>query len=204
MSKNTPNGTRVVLADNTVATILSQNAAWYTLELADGSTIKSRAAGFRTPTYEEALDAEDAGDEEAYEQALDEEDGFERDEEAPLTPGQIMARTLREARVRYTKAKTVNGTATAHCNDPIARELLGLLPEEVAELADKVLDVPAGTHMAKYGHLNPGQIRMNSGNRIRAYWKAALEGELEAPEALRVFALLNMLDDEQDEEGDEE
>jgi hypothetical protein len=131
--------------------------------------------------------------------------GEEGDEEAPLTPGQIMAKTLREARVRYTKAKTVNGTATAHCNDPIARELLGMDHVEVAELADRVLDVPAGTHMAKYGHLNNGQIRMNSGNRIRAYWKAAMEGELEAPEALRVFTLLNMTDDEQDEEdGDEE
>jgi hypothetical protein len=141
-------------------------------------------------------------DDEAIEAFTAKEEGEEG--EAPLTLGQLMARTLKQARVRYVKAKTVNGVATAHCNDPIAQELLGLEPVEVAALADRVLGVPAGTHISKYGHLNPGQIRMNSGNRIRAYWKALLEGD--NPEDFdRVMKLLNMeKDEEQDEEeGDE-
>ena len=102
-----------------------------------------------------------------------------------------MARTLRNARVRYTKARRPSGTQSAHCGDAIAKELRDLEPQEVAELADKVTNQPAGTHMLKYGHLNNGQIRMNSGNRIRTAGKAAEEGG-DPTEIERLAAMLGL------------
>lgn len=105
-----------------------------------------------------------------------------------------MAEALRKARARYTKDKRPDGSATAHCNDAIAQELRDLEPLEVADLADKVLQQPTGFHRAKYGSLNNGQIRMNSGNRIRGYWKAINEDANEA-EIARVGRLLNLIFD---------
>ena len=50
-----------------------------------------------------------------------------------------------------------------------------------------------GFHFAKYQNLNNGQIRMNSGNRIRAYWKKINEAGDEA-EITRVGILLNLIE----------
>ncbi len=78
-----------------------------------------------------------------------------------------MAKALAEARGGYTKSKASSGKASLHNGDSLATMLAGCEPEEVAHLADLVCEEPAGTHMTKYGHLNQGQIRMNSGNKIR-------------------------------------
>jgi hypothetical protein len=115
-----------------------------------------------------------------------------------------MAKALREARVRYVKTKRPEGTSSADCGDALARTLRDLEPLEVAALADKVLGEAAGYHAGKYGHLNPGQIRMNSGNRIRAFLKTAdLEGLGHAYVAL---GWANDIESghEAEEEGDEE
>lgn len=103
-----------------------------------------------------------------------------------------MARALRQARVHYIKAKRPDGSNTANCGDRIARFLQDFEPVEVAYLADKVLQTPDGFHAQKYGSLNPGQIRMNSGNRIRGAWNKARETSDE--EATRVGRLLGLLD----------
>ena len=73
---------------------------------------------------------------------------------------------LREARKRY-RAERVGGKLRIDNGDPIADLLRPLTPMQVALAADKLLDEPDGTHAEKYAHLNPGQVRMNSGNRIR-------------------------------------
>ena len=56
-------------------------------------------------------------------------------------------------------------------------------PLEVASIADRCFDLPKGTHAARYcgerfdpadtstWRLNPGQVRMNCGNRIRGVWR---------------------------------
>ena len=72
----------------------------------------------------------------------------------------------------------------------------------MADLADKVLGVPKGTHFAKYQHLNNGQIRMNSGNRIRQAWKLANEEGDEAA-IVRIAKLLNLVEVDDDEESEE-
>lgn len=115
---------------------------------------------------------------------------------------QPMAKALRLARQRYEKTKRPDGSRSADNGDPVARELRDYEPLEVADLADKVFKVPAGTHRAKYAHLNPGQIRMNSGNRIRHEWKRANE-EGDETAILHVAKLLNLVEVDDDEEAGE-
>jgi hypothetical protein len=110
-----------------------------------------------------------------------------------------MAQALREARVRYVKTKRPEGSASMDCGDLLARTLRDLEPLEVAALADKVLGEAPGYHAGKYDHLNPGQIRMNSGNRIRSLLKTG-----SAPDLQRAYEALGWdTDEENEEEGDE-
>lgn len=82
-----------------------------------------------------------------------------------------MARQLKAARVRYTKTRRPSGAASADNADAIARALRDYEPLEVCEIADKVFRLPSGSHESKYSRLNPGQKRMNAGNRIRGLWR---------------------------------
>lgn len=126
----------------------------------------------------------------------------EEAEEKPLTAQERMAKALREARTHYTHCKRPNGTATAHNGDDIAKALRDYEPTEVADLADKCLGVPVGTHFLKYGHLNNGQIRMNSGNRIRATYAKALKDQ-DAETIKRICHVLGLDDEEPDYTDDE-
>ena len=122
-------------------------------------------------------------------------DGEEEKAEHP------MAAALRKARVRYTKTKRPLGSASADCGDMLARSLRELEPEEVCAMADKVLGEASGTHLLKYGHLNMGQKRMNSGNRIRAFLKTAdADGIAHAGRCLG----WDLDEEDLDEEGGEE
>jgi hypothetical protein len=122
------------------------------------------------------------------------EEALEGEEEKAEHP---MAKALREARVRYVKTKRPLGSTSMDCGDMLARTLRDLEPLEVAAMADKVLGEAAGYHAGKYGHLNPGQIRMNSGNRIRAYLKTADAEGME-----HAYKVLGW-DDEQGDAGEE-
>lgn len=121
--------------------------------------------------------------------------GWEETIEAEADPDHAsrMAEALRKARTRYEKTRRPEGSASADCADQIAKELRDYEPQDVANLADKVLQQPVGTHYAKYERLNNGQIRMNSGNRIRAYWKKINEDGNEA-EIARVGLILNLIE----------
>ena len=122
-------------------------------------------------------------------------DGEEEKAEHP------MAAALRKARVRYVKTKRPEGSASADCGDMLAKTLRDLEPEEVAAMADKVLGEASGFHLAKYVHLNNGQIRMNSGNRIRAFLKTAdADGLAHASKCLG----WDDAEEDLDEEGGEE
>lgn len=106
-------------------------------------------------------DTDDTGEIDGVEEALEEAE----------TAASKMAEALRKARVRYEKTRRPEGAASADCADLIAKELRDYEPLEVAALADRCFDLPKGTHAEKYAHLNNGQIRMNSGNKIRAAYK---------------------------------
>lgn len=80
----------------------------------------------------------------------------------------LMAKTLNQARKGYVNAKRPDGRSTSNNGDSMARALLELDPVQVVQLAEVICNVPKGSFVAKYAHLNPGQKRMNAGNRIRA------------------------------------
>lgn len=82
-----------------------------------------------------------------------------------------MTDQLKEARKRYTVSKSSKGSTSAHNGDDLATLLAGCSPEDVCATAEKLAELKAGELVKKYGHLNPGQIRMCSGNRIRAMVK---------------------------------
>lgn len=72
-----------------------------------------------------------------------------------------------EYRKRLVKATTAQGTKSLNNGDPIAKMFEGKDLMEIYEIGSKQLDTTIGALREKYCHLNPGQIRMNIGNRIR-------------------------------------
>ena len=65
----------------------------------------------------------------------------------------------------YTKTRSASGSISFHTGDLVAQALAGLSIDEVKDLAVQVMD--DDTMPTKYDHLNPGQQRMNLGNRMR-------------------------------------
>jgi len=82
-----------------------------------------------------------------------------------------MTDQLKEARKRYTVSKSSKGSTSAHNGDDVATLVAGSSPEDVCSTAEKLAGLKFGELSTKYGHLNPGQVRMCAGNRIRAMVK---------------------------------
>ena len=74
---------------------------------------------------------------------------------------------LREARKHYVTT-TVGSKASVNCGDELAAKLAPLDHAQVAAIASTFADEDL---LARYAHLNHGQIRMNCGNRLRAMVK---------------------------------
>lgn len=55
-----------------------------------------------------------------------------------------------------------------HCNDWLARLLDGIELEDIYHIGSVVLGCDEDELVERYEHLNPGQRRMNVGNRMRA------------------------------------
>lgn len=147
----------LVGCDGTIWTIEAISRGWFTLT-SDEGTRKARKAQLTEVSLEPEQEDED-------------------DE-----PKSTMARTLAKYRGGYLKTTNVTGRKTQVCGDWLSQELTSLFPHEVALLADRVFDERDGFHLTRYAHLNDGQVRMNSGNRIRAKFRG-LEGD-EAQELL--------------------
>ena len=67
----------------------------------------------------------------------------------------------------YVKVRSSSGKMTMASKDAIAAALAGATLEEVYEAAARLKLGTEDELRAKYSHLNPGQQRMNLGNRIR-------------------------------------
>ena len=67
----------------------------------------------------------------------------------------------------YVKGKGPSGGTTFYNGDAVATNLAGLPLEAVYSVASQALSTPVEDLQAKYRHLNPGQQRMNLGNRLR-------------------------------------
>ena len=79
-----------------------------------------------------------------------------------------MAQTLLRYRTRYEPTVAYSNRPSLHNGDPVAKFLEGRDPALVMAAAERILGLGAGFLSDRYASLNPGQQRMNSGNRIRA------------------------------------
>lgn len=66
------------------------------------------------------------------------------------------------------EVKTAGGNASVDCGDATAARLRGMSLDAVYKEAATVLKEAEKDLRARYAHLNPGMIRMNLGNRVRA------------------------------------
>jgi hypothetical protein len=101
----------------------------------------------------------------------------EFDDEGPVHRGDVFPEGIRE---RYIKSQ-VGGKTVIDCGDDLAEQLRGMSLDEVALRAQQILGQrTAAGWIALYttdreaegkNPLNPGMVRMNLGNRIRAALK---------------------------------
>ena len=123
---------------------------------------------------------------------LDEGDEDLDDEDLDEEAGCSMAEQLRKARVRYVKTKRPSGAGSMDNGDMIAKNLRDFEPGGVMAIADRVCEEHDGFHATKYDGLNPGQKRMNSGNKIRARWLKAWKADDKA-EIARIAAIVGVV-----------
>lgn len=157
-----------------VAELIGIKGGWATLRTDSDGEFKVRKGKL-------ALDDDANPDESALEQLLTDED----DDEAYERGGDVFPKGIRE---RYVKTK-VGGKTLIDSDDELAQQLRGKSLQETAALAAQVLGGTAEGWIAKYttdreaegkSALNPGMVRMNIGNRIRAKLKRDAEEAAEA------------------------
>lgn len=97
-----------------------------------------------------------------------------REEIAAVTPPKPKMPEEVKQKLRE-KAKEERAAKPHDNGDPVARLLRDAHTlDDVYKVTAKHLKVPEKELRAKYGHLNPGQQRMNCGNRLRGAWKKGL------------------------------
>lgn len=110
------------------------------------------------------------------EQELAEEDADEGIEvEGETVPGSIVKS---EYKARYLSTRSHTGSSSKICGDAISIMLNGQTVERCAEIVAGYTGDSAADLLSRYEHLNPGQRRMNIGNRLRHWAKGS------APEML--------------------
>lgn len=84
-----------------------------------------------------------------------------------------MTKTIKMAKTaRYESYTLPNGTIGWDNGDDAALRMRGVSNEALGEWVDEIRDLPKGTSLAKYAHLNVGHQRMNLGNILRAAWRS--------------------------------
>ena len=97
-----------------------------------------------------------------------------------------MTATLNKHKPKYVVSKTAAGKRSMNNGDELAQAMSKLDHTQVAAVAQILLNCEplwVGDGSGKYDHLNNGQIRMNSGNRIRA---AVKRGDISQEDAIAV------------------
>lgn len=135
--------------------LIAWERGWATIELDDGEEKKFRAKDVEL--LEDASEGEDAEEVEAEESDGEgeaaEESGADEDAE-PAFKGE----RLRQRKEQYVGKR--------HCGDEVATALAGATLQSILALT-----VDLGLYNPKWATLNPGQQRMNAGNRIRGWLK---------------------------------
>lgn len=83
-----------------------------------------------------------------------------------------MSEILRKYRAGYVKSTSYTGRTTQNTGDKLAEILQPYSPKQVIAIAESALGLGSGELWGRYEHLNPGQQRMNAGNRLRAKLKS--------------------------------
>ena len=143
---------------------LSLQRGWARVLLESGEEASFRLSALQVLADEDEADAAEQAEDDA-----DLQDADEADEDEDLSSP--LARQIRKYRGGYTPGTNASGSKTLHCGDVLAQLLLSLEPLQVAWVADALLEQPTGWHEARYSALNPGQVRMNCGNKLRAAYK---------------------------------
>ncbi len=82
--------------------------------------------------------------------------------------GRGMSATLRRYRGNYQDCVSSTNRPSLHNGDEVAKFLEGRDPLVVMAAAERILGLADGFLTERYASLNPGQQRMNAGNRLRA------------------------------------
>ena len=167
------------------AELVSTGKGWATIRVEIDGEEQIR----KVRTSQIALDDEDDAPDEVLEEMLTDEDD-DLEDAAEGKRGDVFPAGIRET---YVKGKTPAGKSFIDCGDEVAAQLRDMSLEQVALVASKVLGelTPEGwlavytTNREAAGKtkLNPGMVRMNLGNRIRAELKRQAEeaGEYSFP-----------------------
>lgn len=81
--------------------------------------------------------------------------------------GAVVSKTISTASRSYIVVKAASGRKSLNNGDATAQMLQGLSLDEIYSKASEILNTKESELRARYLHLNPGQQRMNLGNRIR-------------------------------------
>ncbi len=95
-----------------------------------------------------------------------------------------MSAQMRKHRDKYQDTVSYNNRLSKNNGDEVAQLLAGATPEAVVAAAEQLCGFKEGELLAKYAHLNNGQRRMNSGNRIRS---AVKRGTVTADQVARAL-----------------
>lgn len=82
-----------------------------------------------------------------------------------------MAAQLKKHRANYEVTASYTNRLSMDNGDDVAKMLRSASPETVMAAAEVLCGLEIGSLATKYSHLNKGQKRMNSGNRIRAMFR---------------------------------
>lgn len=90
------------------------------------------------------------------------------EDEGETAPGSIVKS---EYKARYLNTRSATGSSSKICGDAISVMMNGQTVERCAEIVAEHTGDSAADLLSRYEHLNPGQRRMNIGNRLRHWAK---------------------------------
>lgn len=183
-----PDGSNVCVTEDDgnayFGTVVSYDAGTdvYTIKTSAGPTVTTSPANVE---YANPFENADLTEQERKVLETEEEEGSQK----------TMSKQLTAARKRYRPVKKSDGSKSADCGDGIALALENKEPVEVAGLADVIMGEEPGYHERRYIALNPGQVRMNSGNRIRAHYRKMMgEGNITVVNQIRQHLGMDLME----------
>lgn len=180
-----------IIATGSTHKVAKNEKGWVTLFMGDGSTKAFRAKDLipteirttETPSVQEIFSSASKAVQ-ASSSPTDSESPKKTRKEAFRTPREPRARKpISERRngvidaqylPKYREYRRADGKASVDNGDGVASTLRGVTLELVYKICAKEIGESIEALKTKYGHLNPGMQRMNLGNKLRAFYRAAV------------------------------